>query len=86
MSLSADDEKEYEDMYIANNHFDGCGVARFWQPACIWADGRKNVSVINNEATNVPNHPIRLLYLHCLSLHYTAVLSLSLDSRPFAFA
>ena len=48
-----------QDMMIANNLMNGCGVAKFWQPACIWADGRKNVSVINNDVTNVPNHALR---------------------------
>merc|ERR1719266_2018306 len=48
------------DAMISNNYLNGCGVTNFWQPACIWAQGMKNISVINNEATNVPNHAIRL--------------------------
>ena len=47
------------DAMISNNYLNGCGVTNFWQPACIWAQGMKNISVINNEATNVPNHAIR---------------------------
>ena len=50
---------EKEDVMIANNFFDGCGISHYWQPACIWVGGYKNVSVINNEITNVPNHGIR---------------------------
>ena len=51
--------EEKEDTMIANNYFDGCGISHYYQPACIWADGFKNVSVINNEVTNIPNHGIR---------------------------
>ena len=50
---------EKEDTMIANNYFDGCGISHYFQPACIWAGGDKNVSVINNEITNIPNHGIR---------------------------
>ena len=50
---------EKEDVMISNNYFDGCGISHYWQPACIWVGGYKNVSVINNEITNVPNHGIR---------------------------
>ena len=50
---------EKEDTMIRNNYFNGCGISHYFQPACIWASGDKNVSVINNEITNVPNHGIR---------------------------
>ena len=53
------DEVEHEDVMIANNYFDGCGVSKFFQSACIWAGGLKNISVMNNEITNIPNHGIR---------------------------
>ena len=59
---------EKEDVMISNNYFDGCGISHFWQPACIWVGGLKNVSVKNNEITNVPNHGIRQGPLELLSI------------------
>ena len=47
-----------EDILLANNYFDGCGISRFWQPVCMWVhyDGEKhNVYASNNEITNTAN-------------------------------
>ena len=49
----------YEDMLISNNLLNGCGIAHFWTASCIWADGDKNITISNNEATNVPNNGIK---------------------------
>ena len=49
----------YEDILISNNLLNGCGIAHFWTASCIWADGDKNITISNNEATNVPNNGIK---------------------------
>ena len=36
--------------------FDGTGISNYWQPASIVLQGSNNVSAINNEMTNNPNH------------------------------
>ena len=59
MTFGGRSSKVYEDILVSNNLLDGCGITNFWQPACIWADGEKNITISNNEATNVPNHAIR---------------------------
>ena len=50
----------YEDVMISNNLISGYGVSRYWQPAAIWADGRKNIAVNHNDVSNGPNHGIRI--------------------------
>ena len=67
MTFGGRSSKVYKDIMVTNNHLDGCGVSHFWQPACIWADGDKNITVSNNEVTNVPNHGIRYVSLIHLS-------------------
>ena len=48
------------DVKVDNNMFDGCGMNNFWQPACIWMGGDRNMSIRNNEFTNVPYTPIHV--------------------------
>ena len=62
MTFDAEDNRDgpYENILVSNNLFDGCGLTRFWQPACVWVNSQKNSTVIHNEVTNVPNHGIRL--------------------------
>ena len=48
------------DITIDNNMFDGCGMSNFWQPACVKVGGYKNISVRNNEISNVPYNAIRI--------------------------
>ena len=46
------------DVSVDNNMFDGCGKNNFWQPACIRLGGDKNMTIRNNDITNVPYTPI----------------------------
>ena len=48
------------DVSVDNNMFDGCGMNNFWQPACIWMGGDRNMTIRNNEFTNVPYTAINL--------------------------
>ena len=48
------------DVSIDNNLFDGCGMSMWWQPACVRVGGYMNISVKNNEITNVPYNGIRI--------------------------
>ena len=32
-----------KDITIDNNVFDGCGTNSFWQPACVWFGGYREV-------------------------------------------
>ena len=47
-----------EDIMIKHNLFNGCGISRYWQPGCLIIAGKNNISVINNEITNVPYHSL----------------------------
>ena len=58
MSFGATNNKT-RDIMFRNNYVDGCGAIRFWTPAGIWAKGFFNVSVINNEVTNIPSSAIQ---------------------------
>ena len=70
MTFGGRSSKVYEDILVSNNLLDGCGITNFWQPACIWADGEKNITISNNEATNVPNHAIRYCLYDFKQLSY----------------
>ena len=48
------------DVSVDNNFFDGCGMNNFWQPAGIWLGGDTNMTMRNNEFTNIPYTAIRL--------------------------
>ena len=40
--------------------FDGCGIASFWQPSCVWMGGYDNFTVRNNDMTNNPFALLRI--------------------------
>ena len=54
------------DVLVDNNMFEGCGMNNFWQPACIWLGGDDNMTIRNNEITNVPYTAI---HIHGLMHH-----------------
>ena len=56
----ADEVEGQTDITIDNNMFDGCGISNFWQPASVKMGGYRNISVRNNEITNVPYNAIRI--------------------------
>ena len=60
---SSDTEGGMFDILVDNNIFDGCGMNNFWQPACIWFGGDNNMTIRNNEITNVPYTPINIFGL-----------------------
>merc|ERR1719187_1754927 len=49
-----------DEVLVDNNGFAGCGISRYWQPACVWVDGEKNITVSHNDITHVSNHGIRV--------------------------
>ena len=56
-----DDElKGQRDLLVDNNMFDGTGMNIWWQPASVRVGGYMNISVMNNEITNVPYNAIRV--------------------------
>ena len=55
-----DEEGSNVNIMVDNNLFDGCGVASFWQPSCVWMGGYDNFTVRNNEMTNNPFALIRI--------------------------
>ena len=40
--------------------FDGCGIASFWQPSCVWMGGYDNFTVRNNDMSNNPFALLRI--------------------------
>ena len=64
--VETDPEGGMFDILVDNNMFDGCGLNNFWQPACIWFGGDNNMTIRNNEFTNVPYTPI---HIHGLTNH-----------------
>ena len=58
--VESDPEGGMFDVSVDNNMFDGCGLNNFWQPACIWLGGDNNMTIRNNEFTNVPYTPINI--------------------------
>ena len=55
-----DPEGGMYDVSVDNNMFDGCGMNNFWQPACVWLGGDNNMTIRNNEFTNVPYTAINI--------------------------
>ena len=55
-----DPEGGLYDVSVDNNMFDGCGMNNFWQPACVWMGGDNNMTIRNNEFTNVPYTAINI--------------------------
>ena len=50
----------FQNVTVANNYFSGCGNTRYWQPNCIWAHGKLNINLTNNEITNTANGGIHM--------------------------
>ena len=55
-----DPEGGLYDVSVDNNMFDGCGMNNYWQPSCVWMGGDNNMTIRNNEFTNVPYTPINI--------------------------
>ena len=44
-----------KDITIDNNVFDGCGTNSFWQPACVWFGGYREMGDHNSSFDKSPS-------------------------------
>jgi len=71
---------EMNDIMVQNNQFHGCGMTNFWQPVCIWAGAKRNLTIRHNDFAG-PAPGIRIKGLAPLGKHYWADRNITTPTR-----